>query len=113
MHGLGDGYLRSPVPGGGLTRPLHHLLSGYLPPIQYRLDSKPDSRPVIILLDAMWNDKPGPHSFECMAWMGWFPVGDAGGKLASASAEANIEVLSWPNDLKPKSRFIVFLEVWL
>ena len=63
---------------------LHHFLSGHLPPIDYRLDSLPDSWPVILLSDAMWNDKPGPHGFGRMAWMVWFPVGDTDGELVYA-----------------------------
>ena len=87
---------------------LQHLLSGHLPPIEYRLDSKPDSRPVIILSDAMWQPTPGPHGFGRMAWVIWFPVGDSGGELVYASAEADASVLRWSHDLKPKQSLLCF-----
>ena len=60
---------------------LQHLLSGHLPPIEYCLNLKPNHWPVIILLDAMWNNKLGPHSFSWVAWMVWFPVSNTGGEL--------------------------------
>ena len=85
-----------------------------MPPIEYRLDSLPDSWPVIILLDAMWNDKPGPHGFVRMAWMVWFPVGDTDGELVYTSAEADMELPRGSNDLKPKKRYTPYCEgaVW-
>ena len=87
------------------------LLSGHLPAIEYRLDSKPAQRPVIILTDAMWNKEPGPHGFGRMAWLVSVPGIDGTDMLYYASAEADPELLRWSNDQKPKKSFIVFLEV--
>ena len=86
------------------------MLAGSLPDVVLRAASC-ESRPVVVLTDAMWEPVEGsPLGYGHMGYVVWVPLTGGGGKLLYAEGRASIRLMQCLRRLHDKKTYVCPLE---